>query len=92
MKFITVTGITLQFDEVTPTMSKETQAETTVMLINEILAERFPNTQPQIQLTAASEITVIQPEFNDEVSECIKNELHLTDCDNDGFCNHCGHQ
>lgn len=23
---------------------------------------------------------------------CIENGLHLTDCDNDGFCNHCGYQ
>lgn len=23
---------------------------------------------------------------------CIESGLHLTDCDNDGFCNHCGNQ
>lgn len=27
-----------------------------------------------------------------KLSECIKSGLHLTDCDNDGFCNHCGYQ
>lgn len=24
--------------------------------------------------------------------DCAKSGLHLTDCDNDGFCNNCGHQ
>ena len=24
--------------------------------------------------------------------ECTKNKLHLTSCDDDGFCNHCGNQ
>jgi hypothetical protein len=27
-----------------------------------------------------------------EILDCTKNGLHLTDCDNDGFCNHCGYQ
>lgn len=26
------------------------------------------------------------------LKECIESGLHLTDCDNDGFCNHCGYQ
>ena len=28
----------------------------------------------------------------ENLEDCIKNALHLTDCDDDGFCNHCGHQ
>tara|TARA_R110000868_G_scaffold210568_1_gene460639 strand:- start:377 stop:583 length:207 start_codon:yes stop_codon:yes gene_type:complete len=27
-----------------------------------------------------------------KLKECISDGVHLTDCDNDGFCNHCGHQ
>lgn len=27
-----------------------------------------------------------------ELTECIESGLHLIDCDDDGFCNHCGHQ
>ena len=30
-------------------------------------------------------------EYTDE-EECKLSELHLTDCDDDGFCNHCGNQ
>jgi hypothetical protein len=30
-------------------------------------------------------------EYTDE-EDCKKSKLHLTDCDNDGFCNHCGNQ
>lgn len=32
---------------------------------------------------------------NDEyitLEECIASSLHLTDCDDDGYCNHCGEQ
>lgn len=28
----------------------------------------------------------------EKLEECIETGLHLTDCDSDGFCNHCGHQ
>jgi len=28
----------------------------------------------------------------EEVIKCTNKGLHLTSCDNDGFCNHCGHQ
>lgn len=28
----------------------------------------------------------------EKLKECIESRLHLTDCDSDGFCNHCGHQ
>jgi hypothetical protein len=27
-----------------------------------------------------------------EKKECIENDTHLKDCDDDGFCNHCGYQ
>ena len=26
------------------------------------------------------------------VKECTDNGTHLNSCDDDGFCNHCGHQ
>lgn len=26
------------------------------------------------------------------IKECIKTGLHLINCDDDGFCNQCGHQ
>jgi hypothetical protein len=26
------------------------------------------------------------------LENCIELKLHLTNCDNDGFCNHCGNQ
>lgn len=28
----------------------------------------------------------------DSVEECIEAGCHLDDCDDDGYCNHCGHQ
>ena len=28
----------------------------------------------------------------ERLTDCIKNGMHLTDCDDDGFCNHCGYQ
>lgn len=27
-----------------------------------------------------------------ELKDCIMSNQHLTDCDDDGFCNHCGYQ
>jgi len=27
-----------------------------------------------------------------ELEECIENGTHLVSCDDDGFCNECGHQ
>jgi hypothetical protein len=30
--------------------------------------------------------------FPEEVKDCIKEGVHLRSCDDDGFCNNCGHQ
>lgn len=31
-------------------------------------------------------------EEEDVIKECIEDGLHLTDCDDDGYCNYCGYQ
>lgn len=36
--------------------------------------------------------SVEQSELEEAKAECIRQGLHLTDCDNDGYCNHCGYQ
>jgi hypothetical protein len=33
-----------------------------------------------------------QQRLPDEVLACIQHGQHLTSCDNDGYCNFCGHQ
>jgi hypothetical protein len=30
--------------------------------------------------------------MNSKIVDCIRNKQHLTSCDDDGFCNHCGYQ
>lgn len=61
MKFITVTGINLQFDYVKSTIPLERQVEIVLSQINEKLSISHPSIQPQISLTDASEITIIEP-------------------------------
>ena len=31
-------------------------------------------------------------ELEESLKECVEKGTHLKDCDNDGFCNHCGYQ
>jgi hypothetical protein len=49
------------------------------------------NNQAMEHKTGNKNMSELFYEYTDE-DDCKKSKLHLTDCDDDGFCNHCGNQ
>lgn len=92
MKTIIVKNLMLQFDDFDEGADKH-NALNMLDSINEVLQQRFPDSQPQIFTNAVDDSDIeITDEGEHEKQECITSGMHLTDCDDDGFCNHCGHQ
>jgi len=60
-------------------------------LDDEVLAEA----QRRLDASLSSSLRKGSPRLNVvevSVSQCIKDGTHLTDCDDDGYCNYCGEQ
>lgn len=61
--------------------------------INEVLKQRFSDSQPQILMVIEKDKGIdfdITPD--EEKSACMEAGTHLQSCDDDGFCNECGNQ
>ena len=82
----------IQFDSFDEGADKHT-ALNTLDEINAVLQERFNDISPQIFVNAIDDDDIeITDETEDDLQDCIIAGTHLKSCDDDGFCNECGHQ
>jgi len=97
MKQITVTGsLVFQVDQLHPEIDPQHEALQAINAVNEALDSLGLTGSPSLGYDSLPGLTVEVGDSNPDelidLDECIENGTHLTDCDDDGYCNYCGEQ
>ena len=99
MKSITVSGINFQVDQLHDNVDPKVEVLAAIRAANEVISSQ--NGNPTIGYMGIDNLTVVVEPDEDELQEqeeyieildCIEQGTHLTECDEDGYCNFCGDQ